>query len=575
MLLLVAAGIIRGPRMLAQPAAPSGPGARSVTGAVFFTPERIAAIIGNAPSDSVETLLTAAYSAQGFLGVRVVADGSGNVRITEGERYTAGAITFVADSLGAALPYDVELGDRLSGEAFSRDALAAEIDRVLATYSARGFPLATAQVTSLEVNDSARLVNAIVAVHAGERVRIQVIEVRGNTATRTGLILDAAAVKPGTFFTDELAAQVRARLVRLNLFGSVDEPQLYRVDSVRYGLLLVVTEGSPNTFDGVIGYQPAVAADSGSGTFTGLVNIVFRNIFGSGRRAALRWQKQTVSASQLEIRYGEPFILGLPLDLDVGFRQVQEATTTALLSYVQRFFTADLTYGLTDAFTVRAGAALESTIPQVDTAQPCYRQLLKSSTVETTVGIGYDTRSSTISPVSGVLYRTTYSVGARSVNGPAPCDSAVPASDVRQRIELDLETYVPAFGRFVAAGSVHYGEVRADLLEENDLFRFGGQATVRGYIEGAVRASRRTWGSLEARLLLSDKSYAAVFFDGGYYERVADTRRGAAAARAWLYGYGVGAQIETPLGLVRLSYALGRDDTFATGKVFVGLVNQF
>jgi hypothetical protein len=33
--------------------------------------------------------------------------------------------------------------------------------------------------------------------------------------------------------------------------------------------------------------------------------------------------------------------------------------------------------------------------------------------------------------------------------------------------------------------------------------------------------------------------------------------------------------LETPLGLVRLSFALGREDTFETGKVFIGLVNQF
>ena len=73
---------------------------------------------------------------------------------------------------------------------------------------------------------------------------------------------------------------------------------------------------------------------------------------------------------------------------------------------------------------------------------------------------------------------------------------------------------------------------------------------------------------------MSEQSYGALFLDGGWYERPA-TRTGGVAASDWLAGYGVAGQIETPLGLARIGFALSRDDTPETGKVFVGLVNQF
>lgn len=559
-----------------QPAVPPAPGSVPAPGLVIigntvFTADALRnRLVGTSP-DSAAAIVARVYTDEGYFAVRAERSAD-TITIAEGSRYAIDSVRVVGAD-GRGRDDDEFSARRLSGAPYSRRQLDEWLEGAVRSLNRRGYALASASVEGLWVDDERRRVRLQLRVASGDLVRITAVEVRGATATRSSLIVAAAAVEPGTIFTDELAGQVRARLVRLNLFSEVAEPQVYRVDSVAYGLLLNVTDGNPNTFDGVIGYQPG--SDGRDGSFTGLVNVVFRNIFGTGRRAALRWQRQTETASLLDVRYGEPFLFGLPLDLDLGYNQQQEETTPARLGFVTRSFNGDFAYGLTDAFTIKLGGALESTIPQTDTAVPCARQLLRASTLETRLGITYDTRSSTVNPTSGVRYATAYAVGARRVDGPSPCDTAVAAADTRQRIELDLETYLPVARQFVLASGLHYGEVRASILEEGDLFRFGGQSTVRGYLEGAVHASRRTWGNLELRLALSETSYAAIFVDAGYFERNADSRREIEQQSAWLYGYGVGAQVETPLGLVRLSYALGRDDSFATGKVFLGLVNQF
>ncbi len=543
-----------------------------VTGARQFSDEFIRGLFTSSPPDSALAALQEAYANSGYLGASIAFDSLAGVTIAEGDRYTIERVRLLPDSVAALAEASGITAGEFSGRTFSAADVESITGRLIRALNDRGYPLASAGVAAIQVDDSARAVELDIALESGARVRIGAIDVRGNTSTSRNLILTAAAVEPGAVFTDVLAAQVRSRLQRLNIFSDVGEPQLYRTDSGAYGLLLTVTEGRSNTFDGVIGYQPGT--DSlGEGSLTGLVNVFF--IFGSGRRISLRWQKQSLTGSQLEFRYGEPFLLGLPLDLDLGYRQNQEETTPALLSYVQRFFTGDLYYGLTDAFSVRLGGAYEATIPQTDTAQPCFRQLLNSRTLETTIGIGYDTRSNPVNPVSGLLYSTSYSLGAKSVLGPSPCTTGIPAEDTRQRAEVDLDGYVTAFTSVVLAGGMHFGEIRGDLLEESDLFRFGGQSTVRGYAENTFRASRRAWGTVELRLLLSSSSYAALFFDGGYYRRPEDPLRGLPALEEWIYGYGVGAQIETAIGLVRLSYALGKPDDFSTGKVFFGLVNQF
>ena len=88
-------------------------------------------------------------------------------------------------------------------------------------------------------------------------------------------------------------------------------------------------------------------------------------------------------------------------------------------------------------------------------------------------------------------------------------------------------------------------------------------------------ATLPAWGTVELRFLLSSTSSAALFFDGGYYRRQADQLHNVGELDEWIYGYGAGIQVETPLGLARVSYALGKPDNFATGKIFIGLVNQF
>lgn len=548
------------------------PGPLPVHGASRFSEAFVRDLFRSGNADSALAALHEAYANAGYLGATISYDSTAGVAIVEGERYLLGEVRITPDSAAAIAAAGGITGAEFTGRYFSVTDLDAIAGRLIRALNDRGYPLASARVAALDVVDSTATVNLDILIETGGRIAISELDVRGNDDISSDLIITAAAIPPGTIFTDQLSAQVKNRLRRLNLFTEIGEPQLYRTDSGAYGLLLTVTEGRTNTFDGVVGYQPG--SDSlGEGTFTGLVNVFF--VFGSGRRVALRWQKQSVSGSQLELRYGEPFLLGLPLDLDLGYRQLQEETTSALLSYVQRFFTADFYYGLTDAFSIRLGGAYEATIPQADSLQPCYLQLLNSRTLESTIGIGYDTRSNPVNPVAGLRYSTTYSIGAQSVRGPAPCDSGVPANDTRQRVELDLEGYVSPFNPLVLAGGLHFGEVRAELLEESDLFRFGGQATVRGYLENIFRASRRAWGTVEFRLLLTSTSYAAVFFDGGYYRRPEDSLRNLAAFDEWIYGYGVGAQIETPIGLVRLSYALGKPDNFSTGKVFFGLVNQF
>jgi len=109
----------------------------------------------------------------------------------------------------------------------------------------------------------------------------------------------------------------------------------------------------------------------------------------------------------------------------------------------------------------------------------------------------------------------------------------------------------------------------------SDLYLLGGTNTLRGYREKQFAGNRILWTNLEYRYLLSNRSFVFVFFDTGYYLRNEDLFRKISEVSDFKYGYGLGFNIETTLGILGVSFALGKGDSFGDGKIHFGIVNEF
>ncbi len=144
-----------------------------------------------------------------------------------------------------------------------------------------------------------------------------------------------------------------------------------------------------------------------------------------------------------------------------------------------------------------------------------------------------------------------------------------------QKGNVDLDFYFSFFKRQSSLIGLHGIEIRSPRLETSDLFRLGGNNTLRGYREGQFLASRAAWCNVEIRYSLTRRSYAAAFYDFGYYRKPEDDLYNIPAQEGFLYGYGLGIRIETALGMFGVSYALGRGDSILEGKIHFGLINDF
>ena len=447
---------------------------------------------------------------------------------------------------------------------FSEAGMQNDIHRLLSLYEQAGYPFASIEIgdiTMAPVGDSLRAGTRL-DITEGMKFYISEITVEGNTETNADVVLRETRIAKDELYNPDKVAEVRQRLERLQFFSSVAEPELY-IRKGKGGLKLRVSEGNVNTFDGIIGYQPPASNQSG-GTLTGLVNLSFRNLFGTGRRLDGRWERASSSVSELEIRYLEPWLFSFPMNILGSFNQRQQDST-----YVRRNVEAKAIFLASSAFSLSGGVQSAAVIPSQGGGGSL---VAKSSTLTGALELLIDTRDNIINPHTGIYLRNGYSGGKKSFDR---IGTGERTNEFLQRIEVDLSWFQELLLRTIAALSVHGRQVSSSELDLSDFYRLGGANSLRGYREDQFLGTRLGWLNAEIHYSLGKKSYAFAFFDLGYVFQNADEAAHREQIAITRSGYGIGGRIETALGILGVSYALGQGDTFMTGKIHFGLVNDF
>jgi outer membrane protein assembly factor BamA len=187
-----------------------------------------------------------------------------------------------------------------------------------------------------------------------------------------------------------------------------------------------------------------------------------------------------------------------------------------------------------------------------------------------------DTRDDPYAPSSGILFINSYSFIQKKIYGPVQYFTEDMSTNINmQRLSIGFSVFYQVFERHVAALGLHGRELRSEFFEGSDLFRLGGTNSLRGYREAQFLGSRIFWSNLEYRLLLTRRTYTFLFFDTGYYLRKEDALRNINRLEGFNIGYGAGINLETGLGVLGVSFALAKGDSFKDGKIHFGLVNEF
>jgi len=460
----------------------------------------------------------------------------------------------------------------LKGEIFNLYEIENIIENLLSDFEDEGFPFAAVKVQSVYLYDDSNgddhLAHIYLSLDEGKKSTIDKIEVTGNSSTKDYVIVRELRIEQGEVYSQAKVENLPRRLNKLRFFDPVPAPSFY-LNSKNDGVLQInVKERNTNNFDGIIGYIPP-QNENESGYVTGMVDITLKNIFGTGRAAAISWEKLTRVSQELELNYLEPWLFGYPFNLNARlFQRIQDST------YVQRIIGGGIEYLATEDISATAFVLAEQVIPT--TRKVKVFTVYNSSSITTGVGLTIDLRDDPLATLSGFIFENSYSYSAKTINGPPEYISEGLETEINlQRITAGLGAYFEVFPRNVIALRVNGKELSGPFFEQSDLWRFGGTKTVRGYREEQFLASRIAWTNLEYRLMLSQRTYTFVFFDSGYYLLEPIPEIGILRAEDFIFGYGIGIALDTAIGILGVSFAFADGDTFSEGKIHFGIINEF
>lgn len=493
-----------------------------------------------------------------------------SISLEEGKRVDVGVITLSGNKTISSKKifdlFETKTGKPLDGNTLNND-----IKELLNIYEKQGIPFAKAYIEeiSLYYDGQTPKTGVSIVIQEESKVNIDQIRIKGNEITDEKVILRELKISGNKTIQRDALQNMKLRLEKLNIFEKVEDPKIYTIKKTgKTGLLIQVMEGNTNTFDGILGYAPP-PSEKESGYFTGLINLSFRNIFGTGRKIEAKWQKPVKSTQELEFKYAEPYILGLPVHLNLGFMQRIQDT-----SYTQRKIDFKGDVDITDRFMVSFLGGYDRVIPSDDSTRSFV--IFDSRIIYAGFELKYDSRDNVFIPNSGIVYKLFSSFGDKKLDYKNKIIVGTEKTSYSiKKYSMDLDIYSSFFKRQTLLLKFFGGYMSSERLEDGDFYRIGGNKNIRGYREEQFLASQIVYSNTEVRYSVSRKSFLYGFFDYGYYYRPNDDANLIPKQEGFLFGYGIGIRLETAIGLVGVNYALGKGDGLSDGKINFGLINEF
>lgn len=476
------------------------------------------------------------------------------------------------------------------GLTYSDDLLEKSIDRILMLYDENGFPYCEVLPSDFRITDEGKLSFSL-EVDEGPRVKINKIEFEGLKNTKEKVIRRESRLQRDSlgFFSQSKVNKSLERLRKLSYIKDIEEVSLLAENDPIRGLSpetavlkITLTERRNNSFTGILGYVPSARAfrtspSSGNrnGYLTGKIDLVFDNIFGTGRRVDLNWYKKDPYSSYFAFSYREPWILGLPPTLELGISQTDYNST-----YLQISITAGLLFNPLEKISWKAEVGWEKVVP--GSAGRAY--LPHSRKYKAGMNLTINLLDDLSNPRKGLFHQTQVTYG-RKRNYSTADDTPNKEVIYDTKFSLDLEHFLPTFSKQTFMTGIHLRGMTTD--EESDdpsgsvpfpeQFKLGGINSLRGYREEEFSGTKVAWTNLEYRFLLGLESRFFIFADYGYFFRQARSIEEKILRKisGKKLGYGFGIRIDSRAGLFGIDYGIGEKDRFSEGKIHLGIANRF
>ena len=356
-------------------------------------------------------------------------------------------------------------------------------------------------------------------------------------------------------FTQEKVVAAAQKLTLLPFLNSLKPPEALFTAS-RTIVYLPLSRAKANFFDGIIGFT--TDEDSQKLVFNGYFNLDLQNNLHLGERLNLSYKSDGNEQQRFHLETEIPYIAKTPLGIK-GYLDIFQKDST----FVTTEQSIESTYTVLGQHQFALGYKGFESSNLLDTEALAINTPSYSANF---VHTGYTFRKLQAQS----LFPEKIKIGLNYDWGRRETETN---SQPQQKLYADI-SYIwnlnPRNSIYLANQSAF---LQSDTYVTNELFRFGGVNSIRGFEENSLFADVYSALSTEYRFILSPSVFIHSILDYGYIEnQISDLS-------ATLTGVGIGLGLQRNSGLFRILFANGVSEgqsfSFSNTRVHVKLISRF
>ncbi|WP_019039483.1 BamA/TamA family outer membrane protein [Psychroflexus tropicus] len=398
------------------------------------------------------------------------------------------------------------------------------------------------------------IMRADLIIERGNKRTIDKITIKGYPKLSDTYIRRFSNLKIGEAFVE---TEVQDKTEQLNNipFVNVKKPTevLFQKDSTE--LFLYLEKVKSNSFDGFLGFGSTEEDDF---QLNGYLNVVLLNNLNFGERLSIVYKNDGIGQQTFEGNLKLPFILSSPLSLNANLRLFRRDSAFSNSSQA-----VNLNYQLNEKLSVLAGV---------------------ESTNSTSLEIESSNTNPDIQNYNSIFYEIGFDfIKIRSrANLEEDTFLSIRGGIGKRRTEQETEQYkLSLSGQHLISlnrrnkifVNINSQYLISDRYVNNELFRFGGVNSIRGFSENSLIANRFAVLQTEYRYILDSNLFANTVVDFGNYENKLDD------FNENILGYGIGLGLRSRGGLFRLVLAnavsTNQESTFSNSKIHISFTSFF
>lgn len=418
-----------------------------------------------------------------------------------------------------------------------------------------GFPFSKLKLSNIEIKNENNLAAELIIDTNQQKRTIDNILIKGYEKFPRSYLKHYLRIKPSQVFDLNKIKDQTQELQNLRFASEAKPPEvLFSKDSTTLYLYLKKTQS--NSFDGFLGF--GTNEETNKIEFDGYLNLSLTNNLNFGESFRLLYKSDENDQKTFLTNLTLPYIFKSPIGIDLSLNIFKKDSSFTTVNQ-----SAKLHYQVNPQHKIYSGILFEESNNLLNENQTAAILDYKKNFVSLAYEFIKPQSNNLLFPTNSYLYLET-NFGNRKESDQTEKQSLFTINAFKI---FNLNNKNSLFIRANGAS------INSDTYLENELLRFGGINSIRGFEENSLFASLYGLINTEYRFQLNNAIYLHSIIDAAYFENKIS------GLNEKLFGFGFGFGILTKSGLFRLNYANGKSENqqfkLSNSKVHISLTTVF